>query len=105
MRQLVTSGDMSYIISVQIALDAEDIPHSDTLRGRYGASLEGPNCILVADADHARATLIVSQLQRTSPPTLDDRGGRIVKVIGASMLLLVLLVFVLRIVIALTGAD
>ncbi len=72
MRQLfLSSKRLSFFLSVQIALDAEGIRHTDEQWAKVGAG--DPNRILVDDADFERAVAVVSRLRDT--PTPAAAGG------------------------------
>jgi hypothetical protein len=62
LQRLLVSGDLSYVLSVGVALDAHDIPHAEEERGLPWAP---QTAILVPEADVGRATMIARALQTT----------------------------------------
>jgi len=95
MQQLVSSSDASYVLSVQLALDAHGIRHSEQRWGFSGAAYA--NRVLVGDADFERAATLIAGLQETSPcPAEASRvSPRVAAVTVVALLVLCLVVAVL----------
>jgi hypothetical protein len=94
MRQLVLSGDESFVLSARIALDAQGIRHSDERRG-FLAGFE--NCILVDDADFERAVALVGGLRETRPSDemRSDRAFRLFVTTAVVLMLVAVVAIVL----------
>ena|SRR5579862_2847460 len=91
-RLLVASGDASYVLSVQVALDAHGIPHRE--EGPSGW-LWFPNRVIVHSADYERAKHAIKGLQETKTFQSPAETRRFVRfVIFAVVVLALSLIFI-----------
>ena len=89
MRQLIYHGDTTYVLSVQIALEAAGIPYVSS-SFRTGA----PTGLLVAESDYERARDAIRELQDT--PMIAPGGSRtVLRILLAVAILVVAGMFVL----------
>jgi hypothetical protein len=72
MRELVTDADESFLLSVQLTLDAHGIRHVDSIAHMGGETVMHQNAVLVDEADYPEALALIGTLQRSSMIT----GGR-----------------------------
>jgi hypothetical protein len=97
MRTVFAGFDESFLLSVQIALDANGIRHHEAIEHVGDSVMRHSQAVLVDDADFARALEIVQSLQRTAQgPAWDRRSKRIALALVSSVVLVMALLWFIR---------